>query len=198
MSYIFTMASDQPHSDKNTAKKTEPFNLPKTKEGLAPPWVIWYRELVSSIGADDSLIISPLLPPEEDESYAYLVTITVDNNPLKAQALANILPEKVTFSGVIVQVRVIDEEKIYQAHCPPGGIYSIATEINIALEDNPLFDILYVQPFGANPRDLAIFPVFKNEVLTFYNDDIGQLCRSSAQVAYQVFAKILPEKLCDV
>lgn len=139
------------------------------KVRLTPPWVEYYYELASLFGKDPEIKIS------YDES-KYEVKMYV-NNHQKADAIATLLPTEKSFGNDKLKITVIpnNEEELNKAEL-----------LRVALEGNPNFSYCeMVDTFFSNP---FYYFVFKNEVVQYYNDDLGD-AHGVRSTLYQEIAK---------
>ena len=90
-----------------------------------------------------------------------------------------------------------EEREIVNPFPCPLDAFEIAHLFQVALENNPYFQQVVVQPQlpgGAN----VIFPVFTTEVIQFFNDDISNLCQTFTGVAANVFHDVMNDVVCDI
>ncbi|WP_433751087.1 hypothetical protein [Falsibacillus pallidus] len=160
---------------------------------LSPPWVTYQNELKYSVGQDPNVIVGPLIPAGGN----YIIPVTVLGDE-KAIALATLLKSHVEFGNVSINIVVIngDQEIVEPVPCPLGA-FAIAGLVEQALSGNPYYEDVVVkrQNMGGNN---AVYPVFKPEVIQFYNDDISNLCNNFTAVASKVFEDVMKEDLCSV
>ncbi|MGG5735718.1 MULTISPECIES: hypothetical protein [Bacillus cereus group] len=160
---------------------------------LSPPWITYFNELKNSIGADPTVTVGPLIPV--GGNFIILVQAMSDE---KAIALATLLKPFVEFGNVSVTVVVSNEESVIVNPLPcPLDAFEIAHLFQVALENNPYFQQVVVQPQlpgGAN----VIFPVFAAKVIQFFNDDISNLCQTFTGVAANVFHDVMNDVVCDI
>ncbi|MFB6589866.1 hypothetical protein ACFCVQ_30620 [Bacillus thuringiensis] len=159
---------------------------------LSPPWITYFNKLVNSIGADPTVTVGPLIPVGGN----FIVLVHALSNE-KAIALATLLKSFVEFGNVSVTVIVTNNENqiVNPVPCPLDA-FEIAHLFLVALENNPYFDQVVVQPQfpgGSN----VVFPVFKAEVIQFFNDDISNLCQTFTGVAANVFHDVMQDEICD-
>ncbi|WRP08784.1 hypothetical protein U9J35_04705 [Rossellomorea aquimaris] len=160
---------------------------------LSPPWVTYQNELKYSVGQDPSVIVGPLIPAFGN----YIIPVTTIGGE-KAIALATLLKNPVEFGNVSVSVVVIngDQEIVNPLPCPLRS-FVVADLVQSALSGNPYFIEVVVKPqMPGGPN--AVYPVFKSEVIQFFNDDISNLCNTFTAVAASVFADVMEEELCDI
>ncbi|MED2785810.1 hypothetical protein P4261_15485 [Bacillus thuringiensis] len=160
---------------------------------LSPPWITYFNKLVNSIGADPTVTVGPLIPVGGN----FIILVHALSNE-KAIALAMLLKSFVEFGNVSVTVIVTNNENqiVNPVPCPLDA-FEIAHLFLVALENNPYFDQVVVQPQfpgGSN----VVFPVFKAEVIQFFNDDISNLCQTFTGVAANVFHDVMQDEICDI
>ncbi|MGE7888329.1 hypothetical protein ACQKN7_13295 [Bacillus cereus] len=160
---------------------------------LSPPWITYFNELVNSIGADPTVTVGPLIPVGGN----FIILVHALSNE-KAIALATLLKSFVEFGNVSVTVIVTNNENqiVNPTPCPLDA-FEIAHLFLVALESNPYFDQVVVQPQfpgGSN----VVFPVFKAEVIQFFNDDISNLCQTFTGVAANVFHDVMQDEICGI
>lgn len=122
---------------------------------LASPWVIYYRE-VESLFAEDPEVKTTL-----DENTCTL-KIFVDNNPDKAEALTQLLPEYKKFGNIALKIEVL-----------PSNVQA-SSKIDLfrkAFKRNPA--VSYIETVDGVFR--ANYIVFRNKVVQYYADDLGDI-----------------------
>ena len=165
----------------------------KAKISLAPPWITYWNEIVSTIGKDTSIQILPLISFGENNYFIILVV----QDPQKAQALATLLKPTQEFGNITVSISVTTNNGIIEPLPCPLSAFIIADLFNIALNNNPYFEGITVIK---NPmtNENNVFPVFKPSVIQFFNDDISNLCQTFTEVAAKVFANVMQKTICNV
>ncbi|MEH7665724.1 hypothetical protein V7419_02890 [Bacillus sp. JJ689] len=159
---------------------------------LSPPWITYFNELKNSIGADPTVTVGPLIPVGGNN----IILVHALSNE-KARALATFLKSFVQFGNVSVTVIVTNNEnEIVNPFPCPLDAFEIAHLFQVALENNPYFEQVVVQPqFPGGPN--VVFPVFTAEVIQFFNDDISNLCQTFTGVAANVFRDVMNDEVCD-
>ncbi|MCM3218782.1 hypothetical protein M3644_02985 [Bacillus cereus] len=162
------------------------------QDQLSPPWITYFNELKNSIGADPTVIVGPLIPVGGN----YIILVHALSNE-KARALATLLKSFVQFGNVSMTVIVTNNEnEIVDPFPCPLDAFEIAHLFQVALENNPYFEQVVVQPqFPGGPN--VVFPVFAAEVIQFFNDDISNLCQTFTGVAANVFRDVMNDEVCD-
>ena len=109
---------------------------------LSPPWITYFNELKNSIGADSTVTVGPLIPVGGN----YIILVHALSNE-KARALATLLKSFVQFGNVSVTVIVTNNEnEIVNPFPCPLDAFEIAHLFQVALENNPYFEQVVVQP----------------------------------------------------
>ncbi|EEK50997.1 hypothetical protein FO497_28605 [Bacillus cereus ATCC 10876] len=160
---------------------------------LSPPWITYFNELKNSIGADPTVTVGPLIPVGGN----YIILVHALSNE-KARALATLLKSFVQFGNVSVTVIVTNNEnEIVNPFPCPLDAFEIAHLFQVALENNPYFEQVVVQPqFPGGPN--VVFPVFAAEVIQVFNDDISNLCQTFTGVAANVFRDVMNDEICGI
>ncbi|MGG2063868.1 hypothetical protein [Bacillus sp. S14(2024)] len=160
---------------------------------LSPPWITYFNKIKFSIGADPKVTVGPLIL--DDDHYIILVTVTGNE---KARAIATLLNPTISFGYMNVNVVVSNREGQIASPFPcPLDEFEIAHYFQAALEGNLFFEDVVVKsqlPGGPN----VVYPVFKPEVIQFFNDDISNLCNTFVAVAADVFKDVIQNTICDV
>ena len=141
---------------------------------LSAPWQIFYKELNELFKKDPEIHI--VYDTDEQEINLYI------ENQVKADALAEILPEELSFGSVKVQINVIPANKCNNRRST-GSLYKDA------FYGNPIVnEIVTLEGIMTNP---ITYVIFKKEVVQYYNDDLGDahgMCSTLYQdMAYRVF-----------
>lgn len=121
--------------------------------GLLSPWVIYVKRFKALFGQDPDIRI------EFNEDANELVMFVED--PVKAAALEELLPETVDFGGVELYITVV----------PANSNYTLADLYKMAFNNNPVFEAIEtVSGEGLFP---ASYCIFKNEVVQYMADDLS-------------------------
>ena len=120
---------------------------------LSSPWQIYANRLASLFGQDPEIHID--FEPEDCE-----VILQVDN-PTKAAALEQLLPDSVEFGNVELFITVV----------PANSSYSLADLYKIAFKDNPVF--YSMRSIENETGFLANYCIFKKEVAQYKADDLS-------------------------
>lgn len=125
---------------------------------LSTPWVTLYREYEAMFGGDPDIELEYVAADGNDPVIKMRVT-----GQDKADALTKLLPESYDFGGVIVQVEIIPANRVETA----DSLY------RAAFEGNPAFSYaVTAEGIFSNP---ITYVVFKNKVVQFWNDDLGDI-----------------------
>lgn len=142
-------------------------NMNKPK--LAAPWISFYREIEAMFKEDEQ--VHPVYDEENN-----VVKLYVEDQE-KAEALEKILPDHRTFGNVTVTVAVIPANKLTEVR---------DTWFRKAFEGNPAVSyITTIEDVFNNP---ITYVVFKNKVVQYYNDDLGDV-HGNRSTLYQEIAK---------
>ena len=122
---------------------------------LSSPWVLYYRE-VEALFAEDPEIKTSL-----DEATCTL-KIYVDNNPDKADALTQLLPEYKKFGNIALMIKVL-----------PSNVQATSKMdlFRKAFRRNPA--VSYIETIDGVFK--ANYIVFKNKVVQYDADDLGDI-----------------------
>lgn len=136
---------------------------------LSSPWVTYYRELKALFGDDPDITMTL-----DEDNCAVKIFI---NNEKKAEALQILLPSIIKFGNVTLTVDVIPANT---------KVMSKVELFRTAFEGNPAFR------YCATLEDVLVNPityfVFKNKVVQYYNDDLGDV-NGNKSTLYQEIAK---------
>ena len=136
---------------------------------LAPPWVTFVNEITQMFLQDPEVHIVY-------DNDKYEVSIYVDN-AAKAGALTELLPTEKIYGTVALNIKVIPANGV---SVPSGNLYQIAFKNNGAFS--------FVKTIrGIFSNDLT-YVVFKNKVVQYFNDDLGDIY-GQCSTLYQELAK---------
>ncbi|MEH6890737.1 hypothetical protein V7024_13630 [Bacillus sp. JJ864] len=168
-------------------------NFNENNAQLSPPWNTYFNEIKFSIGVDPEVTVGPLIPAGN----GYIILITVTGNE-KARALATLLKPTMNFGNVNVNIFISNREGQLVSSFPcPLDAFEIAHLVRVALKGNPYFVEVVAQPQLPGGKNL-VYPVFKPEVIQFFNDDISNLCNTFVAVAANVFKDVMKGAVCGV
>ena len=141
---------------------------------LAPPWVIYYKEINALFGDDPDITVQY----EEDTN---TINMKVDGQE-KADAIVQILPTEKKFGNVVVKINVIPANKPQ-------------TELDVfkkAFEGNPIFSYAVSIDTGMTSNTFNYF-VFKHKICQYYGDSLndphGNISMLYEEIARDVFEK---------
>ena len=137
---------------------------------LSPPWNTFVRELEQLFKYDSEVHVVY----DEDEQEVKLYVDTAG----KAQALELLLPKTKEFGNVTLFITVV----------PANGTIPIKTDnlFQTAFKGNGAFSFVKIV-HGVFSNDL-IYVVFKNKVVQYFNDDLGDIYGQKSTL-YQEIAK---------
>ena len=122
---------------------------------LSSPWVLYYRE-VEALFAEDPEIKTSL------DEVTCTLKVYVDNNPDKAEALTQLLPEYKYFGNIALKIEVL-----------PSNVQATAKMdlFRKAFRRNPA--VSYIETIDGVFK--ANYIVFKNKVVQYDADDLGDI-----------------------
>lgn len=140
---------------------------------LVSPWINFYHEVNAFFRYDRNVTV--IFDEEETEVKLYV------NGNEKAEALSKLLPDIRKFGNVTLRVTVIlaNDNPASCYYKPPKTSssrrgYNSVTETEelffTALRGNPVFSFADSVDLQTNK---VIYVVFRNEVVQYYNDDLG-------------------------
>lgn len=141
---------------------------------LAPPWITLASEMEQLFKYDPEVHIVY-------DNDAFIISVYVDKQR-KADALAALLPETITFGNIELHINVI----------PANGALSTTVGLSQAqlfknaFEDNGAFAFVK-QVTGIFSNNLT-YVVFKNKVVQYFNDNLGDIY-GNCSTLYQDIAK---------
>ncbi|MCR2807353.1 hypothetical protein [Paenibacillus soyae] len=159
------------------------------RAGLSPPAATYYNEIRSAIGRDNMVQVGPLV---ETPGGDFVVTLTV-RGEIKAQALATLLVRRRMFGDARLTVRVRTA----------GG--QLVTPITRTLTPQQIAE-LYRKAFATNERfsfvrvrrifgTTFVYPVFRAQVVQFFNDDLSDYYGNYNSVAAFTFRSVLRRRI---
>ena len=137
---------------------------------MSPPWVTYWQQLNAMFGDDPEIHLEYL----EDEAK---IVMRVDN-PSKAEALSQLLPDEVHFGNIVLNIVVV----------PANVMKSQANLFNDAFQGNPHF--AYVAESAPGTSFQMTYVVFKKEVAQYWNDNLGDI-HGNTNTLYQNIASEL-------
>ena len=126
---------------------------PGKKVSLCPPWIEYFNKLECMFAEDPDVHLSK-------DGVARTFKMRVED-PVKAEALSELLPHELAFGGVEWKLQII-----------PGNLkHDRVSLLTAALKGNPHFQEVEL-PQGDGDRPFTYF-VFDKDVAQYYNDDLG-------------------------
>ena len=141
---------------------------------LSPPWIKYMHEMEQLFKYDPEVHVVY----DEDE---HIIHLYVDKQR-KADALATLIPETVTFGNITLQVNVVQANG---ALSTTVGLTNAQLFKN-AFEDNGAFAFVK-QVTGIFSNNLT-YVVFKNKVVQYFNDNLNDVY-GNCSTLYQDIAK---------
>lgn len=139
------------------------------KVSISSPWVSFYREIDALFKEDPEVRI--IYDEEENVVKLYV------SNARKAEALTQLLPAERTFGKVTVRVDVIPANDLGT---------DMLSLFEAAFDGNPA--LAYVRTGGSPITSAFNYVVFKNKVVQYFNDDLGDVYGNRSTL-YQELAK---------
>lgn len=137
---------------------------------MAAPWIVFVAEMEQMFKYDTEVHIV------YDEE-AQIVKVYVDNGA-KASALEALFPAEKAFGNIVLKIEVIPANNF--------EVVTYADRYATAFSGNGAFSFIR-RVKGIFSNDL-IYVVFKNEVVQYYNDDLGDIY-GQCSTLYQEIAK---------
>ena len=150
---------------------------------LSPPWYTYFNFIKESIGSDPWVRV---LDMKEVSGSHYIIQINALREE-KARALATILALRQSFGNIVVDMEVLFNGRGVSPYEPPLTNDDLLRIFTQALGTNTYFEI--AKPGGF--VGISIFPIFKKEVIQFFNDDISDYYNNFNGVAADVFREVL-------
>jgi len=148
---------------------------------LAAPWTTYYRQIQALFKHDKEVRV---FFDEHDVALKLYV-----ENAVKADALAQLLPETMTFGNVTLKIVVIP------ANTATGDLPEMIDDIDkvrFALEGNEAVAQFY--PIEGIFSNRMLYVAFKKEVVQFFNDDLsdirGMCSTLYANIANEIFGRL--------
>lgn len=137
--------------------------------GILSPWVRFYKEIEAMFANDPEVKV--IYDEEANEVKLYV------DNTTKANALAQLLPYEKTFGTVKLKITVLPANEL--------GDSKISL-FEDAFQGNPAFS--YIKTVSGIFSSPLSYVVFKNKVVQYYNDDLGDV-NGLCSTLYQDIAK---------
>ena len=143
---------------------------------MSPPWIIYIHKLEALFDCDPLIAFNTDLQSEEGPS----VTLAISDGD-KAAAIAKLLPEKVDFGNVTLEINIDCAHMSNRAFVNPKELFEVA------FKDNPAFAYA-VCPSDDNAWYFNVtYVVFKNYVVQFFADNLND-CHGLISTLYQDLA----------
>ena len=159
---------------------------------LSAPWDIYYEQVKALFGDDSEIHI--VFDEEKKDLKLYVDTAT------KAEALQNLFPIEKEWGGVMMTITVIPPNKESTFKIVRNREMTSKEIVEYAFYDNPHFvECIEVDlPFWSG----FVYAMFKNEVIQYYTDDIGDpngMTSTLAQdIAWKIFEPVDGVYYCTV
>lgn len=150
---------------KKTVKKEEKVTL-----GLSTPWVTFFKKVHAFFKDDPEIKLTFNNDIPEIKFYV--------ENPKKAAALESLLPVSKEFGNVSVKITVVPANVNF-------GSYS--DKISAAFENNPVLSFVKNVDTIFGHYD---YIVFKNEVVQFFNDNMGDIYGNTSTLYQDIASDI--------
>ena len=150
---------------------------------LSPPWNTYHNFIRESIGSDPWVTVSDIA---EISGSQHLIRIAARTEE-KARALATILALRHSFGNVNLDIEILHNGSGVSPYEPPLTVTDLIRIFNQALGTNSYFVNVKPGVLGI----ASVFPIFKKEVIQFFNDDISDFYNNYNGVASSVFAEVL-------
>ena len=137
---------------------------------ISPPWEMLYSEMEEMFGRDPEVHLERVYTTDEKK-----IVLRVDNQE-KAEALETLLPPSITYGNIEVKIVVV-----------PANLQT-SNEVEMyakAFEGNPALERIKTAPIMGNE---IIFLLFKNKVVRFFADNIGDY-QGKKSMLYEDIAK---------
>ena len=149
-------------------KKKKEKHMENEKTRMAPPWVQYANAVQAMFEKDPEVDV---VYDNEEKTLALLV-----ENPVKADALQQIMPMEKEFAGIKLKINVI----------PANLKMSKAQVYQAAFNGNPAFKtVVPVEGVFTNP---LLYVLFAKEVVQYFNDDLSD-AHGNRSTLYQELAK---------
>lgn len=152
---------------------------------LSPPWYTLWNEINASIGNDPDVTVKPL----DTQQSPFIVPVQVGSHE-KAEAIASILDLRHIIGNITVDVEIRDQTGTIVSPKVPQTTEELAKMMETALGGNGWFSEVIARPIYPQGPEV-IYPVFKKEVIQFFNDDLSDVYSNYNNVAAFVFKDVL-------
>lgn len=145
----------------------------KQETRMAPPWVRYVNAVRAMFGKDPEVRV---IYDDGNRKLKLMV-----NNPTKAMALEQLLPDEMEFGGEVLTVQVV----------PANGEETTRDLVRWALSGNyAVSQVVDVEGTFSNPLS---YIVFKKEVVQYYEDNLGDLYGNRNTLYQDLAGEIFPE-----
>lgn len=143
---------------------------------LSTPWVTLSRQIEAMFGDDPDIKVEYV-----DGDGEYAIKLYVEGSD-KADAITELLPTEYVFGNVVVNVEVIPANKAQKKE----DLY------RAAFEGNPAFSYaVTAEGIFTNP---ITYVVFKNKVVQFWNDDLGDVNGNETTLYEDIASKLFGDE----
>lgn len=157
--------------------------------GLSPPDVTYYNLLKYSVGDDKHVKVAPYVQVSD----ALAVVTLYVKGASKARALATLLNQNVTIGNIQIIVTIATSSGItVEPILEPLTPRQIERLFRTAFDSNKLYKFVALKELFGN---VFVYPVFKDAVIQFYNDDLSDYYSNYNNVAAFVFREVLKKEI---
>ncbi|MFD0590939.1 hypothetical protein ACFQZE_23370 [Paenibacillus sp. GCM10027627] len=156
--------------------------------GLSPPDVQYYNEVKYSVGDDHQVKVGPYF---QEPNGPTIITLHVKGLK-KAQALATLLVNSLSIGNFNIEVRVLYKGQLVLPFIGVLTPFEIVKLYQIAFKTNRLYKTTKARDIFDN---VFVYPIFKAEVVQFFNDDISDYYSNYNNVAAFVFRTVLKNEI---
>lgn len=153
-----------------------------TRLNMLSPWMVYYHQVVAFFEKDNEINVV-----WDDSGETDVLKIYV-NNPAKAEALSQLLPNEKNFGVVTVGIDIIPSNTV-TAFQTSINFKNVEDVLQTAFKGNESLDFIKtVEGLFSNP---ITYVVFKKEVIQYFNDSLGdafgQCSTLSEMIARDIF-----------
>ncbi|MCL2336141.1 MAG: hypothetical protein FWC60_01840 [Firmicutes bacterium] len=159
---------------------------------LSPPQYTYYNYIKHSIGNDPCVNVADM---KEMGGGNYVIPIHVQGHE-RAVALATILELHKSMGNLSIDIEIFCGNQMVTPSENTENSESLLKLYEQALSTNRYFACAKINELL--PGYPSIFPVFKKEVIQFYNDDLSDLYRNFNGVAADVFREVFKSSINDI
>ena len=158
---------------------------------LSPPWHTFFNFVKHTIGKDKQVKVLEMKEVSETD---FIIQIEVKDKD-KALALATILEPHKEFGNINVYVEVLCFGKAVKPSEKKQNVCTLVKFYEKAFETNKYFVHAEVVDFFGS---MILFPVFKKEIIQFFNDNLADLYQNFNGVVADVFKEMLKLQIDEV